>query len=329
MIQPGPGRNGDVAVLAVASRSCTHGTNGTNGIRQEPRPVDPCSTFWYVSDPQDPVLSLLRCPECEAALERDDLDPAVVCEAGHRFDLIGGRAPDLARDVVQRNSPGQRAMRFRPLVKVYESVWRPMFTAVAGGTDPDRETSQLLEWMGVGHDATILDVACGPGNTTRRLGVGVPDGAVLGVDLSVPMIEQAIARTPDDSRIGYARVDAHRLPVGDETFDAAHCAAALYLLADPVAVISEIARVLRPGSRFVGMTIVSPVQPAGAIGRRVERLASGITGLRYFGADDLAEMCAAAGLVDFDSRREGAALLFSAVRPGPAAGPGGTEAPRH
>ena len=266
--------------------------------------------------PIEPVLDLLRCPECEAALQAggDALPDVAVCTTGHRFDLIAGRAPDLASDVVQHDSPGQRAMRFRPLVRVYESAWRPLFTAAAGGTDPDQETAQLLEWMAVGSGATILDVACGPGNTTRRLGAGVPDGTVVGLDLSVPMLEQAVAQTPDDAGIGFARADAHRLPVLDGAVDAVHCAAALYLLADPAAVISEIGRVLRPGARFVGMTLVAPLQPIGPVGRAAQRVTTRLSGLRYFGFDDLERMCEGAGLAEVRATRQGAALLFAATR---------------
>lgn len=265
----------------------------------------------------EPVLALLRCPECGASLRADDAasgGEGVTCEAGHRFDLIGGRAPDLAGHHDQHDSPGQQAMRFRPLVKVYESIWRPLFTAVAGGTDPDRETAKLLEWMEVTADATLLDVACGPGNTTRRLGLGVPDGSVVGIDLSTPILEQAVVQTSDDVGIGFARADAHRLPIPDRSVDGVHCAAALYLLADPAAVIAEIRRVLRPGSRFAGMTVVAPLRSFGPAGRVVDQLTAR-AGVRYFGDDELEAMCDEAGLRNFRTSRRGAALLFSAERP--------------
>lgn len=265
----------------------------------------------------EPVLSLLRCPECGAGLGEDLLStPGVRCTAGHHFDLIAGRAPDLARQVVQRDSPGQWAMRFRPLVRIYESAWRPLFTAAAGGTEPDRETAQLLGWIDPSSGASVLDVACGPGNTTRRLAAGIPDGEVIGVDLSVPMLEEAVRCTDAGSGVGFARVDVHRLPVDDASVDAAHCAAALYLVADPAAVIAEIARVLCPGGRFVGMTIVSPLRSLRSVPGFAEDLLSKATGMRYFGPDELEAMCTAAGLEHFRTTRRGASLLFAAERPG-------------
>lgn len=261
-----------------------------------------------------PVLDVLRCPDCAAALEPAGPD-AITCRAGHRFDLIAGRAPDLAQTVVQRDTPGQRAMRFRPLVSVYESIWRPLFTRLAGGTDPAAETDQLIEWLEPTPGATVIDLACGPGNTTRQLAAGLGGASVVGLDLSVPMLEQAVQATPDSSPIGFARVDAHTLPIDDATVDVVHCAAALYLFGDPAAVIGEVARVLRPGGRFVGMTLVAPLQPLGAVGRSAEQAFARLSGLRYLGARELGEMCRAAGLRGFSTRSRGGALLFVAEKP--------------
>lgn len=261
------------------------------------------------------VLGAVHCPDCGRGLDPVSGEPAVECGAGHRFDLIADRAPDLARTVVQQDTPGQRAMRFRPLVSVYESVWRPLFTRLAGGTDPGAETDQLLEWLGPGAGTTVLDIACGPGNTTRRLAAGAPGSAVIGLDLSVPMLEEAIEHTPAELAVGFARVDAHGLPIADATVDAAHCAAALYLFADPGTVVAEVARVLRPGGRFAGMTLVAPLQPLGPVGRRTEQAFARLSGLRYFGAKELEAMCVAAGLQGFRTAWRGGALLFVAERP--------------
>lgn len=262
----------------------------------------------------EPVLGVVRCPDCGADLRPVGTD-AVTCERDHRFPLIAGAAPDLVRTVVQRDTPGQRAMRFRPLVAVYESLWRPLFTRLAGGTDPGAETDQLVEWLEPEASATVLDLACGPGNTTRRLAAGAPGATIVGLDLSVPMLEEAVDRTPDGAPIGFARVDAHALPIADGTVDAVHCAAALYLFDDPAAVVLDLARVLRPGGRFVGMTLVAPLQPLGPVGHQAERAFARLSGLRYFGREELEAMCTAAGLDGFRSTWRGGALLFMAERP--------------
>jgi SAM-dependent methyltransferase len=259
------------------------------------------------------VLEVVRCPSCGAALRPDD--GAVGCATGHRFDLLAGRAPDLARTVVQRDTPGQRAMRFRPLVSVYESLWRPFFTRLAGGTDPGAETDQLIGWLEPRPSAVVLDLACGPGNTSRRLAAGIEGASVVGLDLSVPMLEEAVERTAEGAPIGFARADAHALPIDDASVDVAHCAAALYLFGDPAAVVAEVARVLRPGGRFIGMTLVAPLQPLGAVGRAAEQAFARLSGLRYFGIQELEAMCGGAGLEGFTTTWRGGALLFVAEKP--------------
>lgn len=259
------------------------------------------------------ALEIVRCPECATALE--PVAEGVRCRQGHSYELVAEQVPDLAAGLTEPRTLGQRAMRFQPLVDVYESTWRPLFTTAAGGTDPEAETAELLEWLGVGADARLLDLACGPGNATRRLAVGVPDGVVVGLDLSVPMLTQAVTRTPDTANIGFARVDVHHLPVADGSLDGVHCAAALYLLEHPEAVVAELRRVLRPGGRFVGMTIVSPMPVFGPIGRLTQRITRAVAGLHYADADEIEGWCEAAGLAGFRYERRGAALLFAADSP--------------
>ena len=262
----------------------------------------------------DAVVDLLRCPTCWAPLEGGP--ERLGCARGHEVPVLPGAIPDLTGAVRQEETPGQWFMRFEPLVQVYERAWRPAFTALAGGSDPDRETAELLDWLGAPDGATVLDVACGPGNTTRRLAQGLGGGRVLGVDLSLPMLERAVASAAPTggAAVAYVRADVHHLPLADASVDGAHCAAALYLVSDPDVVVADVARVLRPDGRFVGMTLAPwPERPALPVTRLV---LSTLSGVRYVGPEQLARLCGAAGLVDFRCERRGAAVLFSSRRPG-------------
>lgn len=64
------------------------------------------------------------------------------------------------------------------------------------------------------------------------------------------------------------------------------------------------------------MTIASPLPAVGPGGRGLRRAATRLSGLRYLGADELGDLCAAAGLHGFRTTRRGAALLFVAEAPG-------------
>jgi SAM-dependent methyltransferase len=97
----------------------------------------------------------------------------------------------------------------------------------------------------------VLEVGCGAGQCGRALVSGGVD--VVGVDLSWRQIRHA-ARI--NGRAGVAlpvlQADAQRLPFPDEAFDAAFSSyGALSFVADAVSVLGEVARVLRPGGRFV------------------------------------------------------------------------------
>jgi SAM-dependent methyltransferase len=90
----------------------------------------------------------------------------------------------------------------------------------------------------------VLDAGCGDGLFASL--VAAPE--VIGVDGSAAMVERARSRGVD-ARPG----DIHELPFEDESFDVAVCNWTLYHLADLDRGIAELARVLRPGGRFVGV----------------------------------------------------------------------------
>ena len=101
----------------------------------------------------------------------------------------------------------------------------------------------------------VLDLGCGEGRHVH--GVHMLGGVhVTGVDLHEPSLEKAregldtLPASGADSRIMTA--DAYHLPFGDGSFDAVICSEVLEHLHDYPAALREIARVLKPGGRFVG-----------------------------------------------------------------------------
>lgn len=99
--------------------------------------------------------------------------------------------------------------------------------------------------------ARVLEVGCGTGATMRLLARrGDFTGKAFGVDQSPAFIEAAkkFARDEDvverlDFRVG----DAHSLEFPSATFDAAIAHTVISHVSDPVAVVREMARVVRPG----------------------------------------------------------------------------------
>ncbi|MGH3914273.1 MAG: class I SAM-dependent methyltransferase [Pseudonocardiaceae bacterium] len=97
----------------------------------------------------------------------------------------------------------------------------------------------------------ILEVGCGSAPCARWLS---KQGAhVVGLDLSAGMLRHAVAAARDTGiTVPLVQADAGRLPFADGSFDLA-CSAfgAVPFVADSAAVMREVARVLRPGGRWV------------------------------------------------------------------------------
>jgi ubiquinone/menaquinone biosynthesis C-methylase UbiE len=95
----------------------------------------------------------------------------------------------------------------------------------------------------------ILDLACGSGSFLVDLCAAFPRAATMGLDLSLPYLEEAGRRAPA------ARVQgaAERLPFKDESLDAVTCVYLFHELPPAIRsrVAAEIARVLKPGGVFV------------------------------------------------------------------------------
>ena len=106
----------------------------------------------------------------------------------------------------------------------------------------------------------VLDIACGNGLTSRRLG---RSGArVVAFDVAEKMIEAARRRTsPDDGEIQYLVLDAgdaERLQaLGREPFDSALCNMALFDMAEIEPLFDRLFTLLKPGGCFV-FTMMHP-----------------------------------------------------------------------
>ena len=93
----------------------------------------------------------------------------------------------------------------------------------------------------------IIDVGCGTGEITARLGELFPQAALTGVDLEEAHLDRARARCP---RARFEKGDALALQFGDAQFDLAVCRHLLQAVPDPRRVVEELVRVLKPSGRL-------------------------------------------------------------------------------
>jgi SAM-dependent methyltransferase len=104
--------------------------------------------------------------------------------------------------------------------------------------------------------ATVLDIGCGSGQTTRDAARRATDGSALGVDLSARMIELArrLAEREGLANADFVQADAQIHPFPKEHFDIAISRHGAMFFGDPPAAFANIARALRPGGRLVLLT---------------------------------------------------------------------------
>ncbi|MFD1713988.1 methyltransferase domain-containing protein [Amnibacterium flavum] len=95
----------------------------------------------------------------------------------------------------------------------------------------------------------ILDVGSGPGTISVDLADRVAPGRVVGVDAAESVVRGAreLAESRGLRNVRFVTGDAYDLPFQDDTFDIAHAHQVLQHLEDPIAVLREMARVVKPG----------------------------------------------------------------------------------
>jgi demethylmenaquinone methyltransferase/2-methoxy-6-polyprenyl-1,4-benzoquinol methylase len=105
-------------------------------------------------------------------------------------------------------------------------------------------------------DGTYLDLCSGTMDLAAEL-AGQPGfrGRVVGADFVVPMLARGRGKAAHLAPVG---ADALALPFPDARFDGAMCAFGVRNLADLRAGLTEAARVLRPGARFVVLEFTTP-----------------------------------------------------------------------
>ena len=109
---------------------------------------------------------------------------------------------------------------------------------------------RFLRFVGIGRGHRVLEVGCGTGVVLRDLAALVgPRGRVVGVDPSRRVIAAARRLCRAHRRIGFRVADGTRLPFRDGRFDATLAITVVLHVADPLALVREMARATRSGGR--------------------------------------------------------------------------------
>jgi arsenite methyltransferase len=150
---------------------------------------------------------------------------------------------------------------------------------------------------------TVLDLGSGAGAdvliSARRVG---PTGTAIGLDMTDEML--ALARA-NATRAGLHNAEfikgyIEEIPLADETVDVVISNCVINLAADKRRVLSEAARVLRPGGRFAVSDVIADADMDEATRADMQQWTGCVAGALT--RDEYADALAAAGLADVEIR---------------------------
>ncbi len=242
---------------------------------------------------------LLQCPTCEGSLSVAD-EPGDVCscpECGASYPVDRG-VIDLLPGVELPRGRAQALMESPTMARIYSGMlWRRSFwQGWMLGIQFDPESEIILGAAHIEPTSTVLDVACASGIYTRLFAAAAKRGRVVGLDVSMPMLQQAVSldRRAQGDNVAYLRASAMKLPLADACFKHVNCCGALHLFPDVEQALGEFVRVLEPGGR---VTVGTFRARGSARGRADVKTAKSI-GVNMFNAGRLSAALRDVGLTD-------------------------------
>jgi phosphatidylethanolamine/phosphatidyl-N-methylethanolamine N-methyltransferase len=127
--------------------------------------------------------------------------------------------------------------------------WAPVYDIVFGKVFERARTAAIAAAERIG--GRVLDVGVGTGICLPRY---TRASAVIGIDLSEPMLSRARKRVAELGLTNIERLavmDAEHLEFPDESFDAVVAQYVVNTVPSPETVLSELARVLKPGGEII------------------------------------------------------------------------------
>jgi SAM-dependent methyltransferase len=154
--------------------------------------------------------------------------------------------------------PKSHADQVRCLFDVKAATWPDRYAA--GGPFAGRLNRFLaVLFQDVPPGGRVLDLGCGSGELARA--VAAAGLRATACDISAMMLHSAAGQDPAGA-VEWVRLDPHWqvLPFPGDVFDAVVAASVLEYVEEPVAVLGECARVLRPGG-LIACTVPDPRHP--------------------------------------------------------------------
>jgi demethylmenaquinone methyltransferase/2-methoxy-6-polyprenyl-1,4-benzoquinol methylase len=123
---------------------------------------------------------------------------------------------------------------------------------------------RAVESLSLPDNAQVLDLCTGTADLAIATVTKMSSASVVGVDFAAEMLRLGRAKIREsglDRRIRMIRGDAARIPLADQSCDAATIGFGIRNVAQPEQALSEIARVVRPGGRLAILEFGQPRIP--------------------------------------------------------------------
>jgi len=193
----------------------------------------------------------------------------------------------------QSRPPSERA--FDPVAPFYDQFYD---TALGRAVD-ELEKDLLYELAELHPGEQVLEVGAGTGHFAFDL--AARGMAVVGADLSWPMLQGAHAKRAAGAPLPLVQADAACLPLSPARFDLVLSVTALEFVARPEQMLQEMWRMLRPGGRLVVATLNARGPWAEARAREAAQQETPFAHGHFFTAEELVAMLGIFGPVAWNS----------------------------
>jgi SAM-dependent methyltransferase len=195
-----------------------------------------------MSELSQTVVDLLRCPETGEPLRREG-DALVSASGKQSYPLHAGAIPLFAEQPETRDALRQME-HYDAIARAYiANLGYPHTLEYNGYLD-----RVFLEVLGARALGRTAELCCGDGEALAL--IGNRTSVSVGVDISLAMLEAAAAK-PGLREVGWLQGDVTRLPLADASFDTVLMFGGIHHVADRRGLFREVARILRPGGRFL------------------------------------------------------------------------------
>jgi SAM-dependent methyltransferase len=260
----------------------------------------------------------IRCPHCRSGeLDLRSVDESVSCMTCGAAYQVDETIVDLLPEYKTKRYFWHDIVEWSFFVDMYESWWwrTGPYGNIVFGISFDDEFKLISEVHDFKGNESFLDIACGPGIYSRPFARQLNKGIVVGLDLSMPMLEYASRKAQDIDNLFFIHGDAQDLPFFESTVDGANCCGALHLFPDIPKTLRGVYRILKPGGHFTVAAVKVPNM--GPITRSLSYWYHKWGGVRSFVPEELKSLFEEAGFTDFVCHHAVRWwVIVSAVKPG-------------